>query len=221
MNQKPYSYSHILAGTLNAVCGVFWSIAYILYVKQAQKDHSYGMPLLALLFNLTWEFVYTFLHPVHGIGRLTHFPWLFLDSQLLLLTVQNGPDVWKESSPLVAKYFLVIIIIGGLLALSAQWTFSNQFVDNNASFWSAYMCQNILSWGSIFMILARGNSSGHSMPIWFFRFTGSLAANLRYLYRVHTWPQKYGFIGAPFTTWLLWMPTLADLIYVLIFNAIN
>ncbi|KAJ4470853.1 hypothetical protein J3R30DRAFT_3531111 [Lentinula aciculospora] len=221
MKQAPKDYSHLLAGALNATCGISWSIAYVLYVKQAQRDHSYGMPLAALLLNFTWEFVYTFLQPVHGIGRVTHFPWLFLDSQLLLLTIQNGPHMWKESSPLIAENFLPISIVGGLLALSAQWTFSKQFINHNPSFWSAYMCQNIISWGSILMLLSRGNCSGHSLPIWFFRFAGSLAANLRYLYRAYAWPQRYEFILGGFTIWLLWMPTLADLIYVLTFKIVN
>lgn len=45
------------------------------------------------------------------------------------------------------------------------------------------------------------------------RFFGSLAANMRYLYRVYTWPSKYGFISASFSAWILWTPCIADLIY--------
>jgi hypothetical protein len=76
----PTNYSHALAGVLNASCGLCWTAAYVLYVRQARRDHSYGMPLAALVLNLSWEFVYTFLWPVHGVGRIFHFPWLFVDA---------------------------------------------------------------------------------------------------------------------------------------------
>lgn len=46
-----------------------------------------------------------------------------------------------------------------------------------------------------------------------FRFIGSFAANLRYLYRVNVWPGKYGFLAGPFAMWILWMPCIADLLY--------
>lgn len=75
----PEQYSHLLAGFLNGLCGLCWSAAYVLYVLQARKDERSGMPLLALILNITWEFVYTFVYKLNGIGRLIHFPWVFID----------------------------------------------------------------------------------------------------------------------------------------------
>ena len=164
----PENYSHTLAGVLNASCGLCWTAAYVLYVQQAHRDHSYGMPLGALVLNLSWEFVYTFLWPVHGIGRIFHFPWVFVDawvffynnlqpptdhdcllnknkniSLLLAQTVKHGPLMWKETSPIVAQNFTLIVCICAFLALTAQWCFAHQFSKNNSCFWSAYICQNV------------------------------------------------------------------------------
>jgi len=77
--QPTKNYSHVLAGTFNALCGLFWTTAYVLYVFQARSDLSYGMPVVALIMNLAWEFVHTFIYPVHGIGRIFHFPWVLVD----------------------------------------------------------------------------------------------------------------------------------------------
>ncbi|KAF8995901.1 hypothetical protein BDQ17DRAFT_1250313 [Cyathus striatus] len=217
----PKHYSHLLAGVLNTICGISWTIAYVLYVFQARKDNSYGMPLTALIFNVTWEFVYTFIYRLNGIGRYVHFPWVFLDAFLVSETLKHAPKEWAETSPLVANHFSTFFSIASLLALTAQWTFAHQFSRTNASFWSAYVCQNILSWGSIWMLLARGNGSGHSMEIWWCRFIGSLAANLRYLYRVNVWPQKYGFLSGAFSVWILWMPCLADLLYPFVYQFVT
>jgi len=217
----PESYSHLFAGVLNASCGLFWTAAYGLYVQQARQDQFYGMPLLALVLNLTWESVYTFIYRLNGVGRYFHFPWVFVDGLLVAETLKHGPKQWSDSSPLIAENFSIIFVVCVLLALSAQLTFAHQFSESNASFWSAYVCQNVLSWGSLWMLLARGHTSGHSLPIWGCRFIGSLAANCRYLYRVNAWPQKYGFISGAFSTWILWMPCLADLFYPVIYKLVT
>lgn len=220
-HKTPKNYSNLLAGCLNASCGILWTTAYILYVQQARKDNSYGMPLLALILNISWEFVYTFVYHLNGVGRLFHFPWVFIDGFLFYETLKHGPEMWEKTSPIVADNFGAIVFISLFVATTAQWTFASQFSSYNASFWSAYVCQNVLSWGSLWMLLTRGDSTGHSMPIWWCRFLGSLAANLRYAYRVKAWPQKYGFISGVFSTWILWMPCLADLIYPIVFNYIG
>ncbi|KAJ7154173.1 hypothetical protein C8R46DRAFT_1297887 [Mycena filopes] len=212
-SSAPRGYSNLLAGTLNALCGILWTAAYVLYVRQARADESYGMPLFALVANISWEFVYTFVRPVHGIGRLFHFPWVFVDGLLLLETIKYGPSQWRDSSPLVADHFPLLVSLALLAALSAQWAFAQQFYDSNSCFWSAYFCQNVLSWGSLWMLISRGNPSGHSLLIWWCRFLGSLAANVRYVYRVHFWPAKYAFIDGAFSTWALWAPCIADMLY--------
>ncbi|KAL0059083.1 hypothetical protein AAF712_014214 [Marasmius tenuissimus] len=82
LSKPPKTYSNLLAGGLNATCGLFWSAAYVLYVYQARKDKSYGMPVFALCLNLAWELIHTFVYPLHGIGRYIHFPWVFLDIRI-------------------------------------------------------------------------------------------------------------------------------------------
>jgi hypothetical protein len=37
---------------LQVVCGITWTTAYVLYVKQSSKDKSYGMPIIALYVSL-------------------------------------------------------------------------------------------------------------------------------------------------------------------------
>ena len=83
---------------------------------------------------------------------MIHFPpsdneliILHITSLLVIETLRFGPKAWIGTSPIVAEYFTQIFCIGTLLALSAQWTFANQFSRCNASFWSAYVCQNVSS----------------------------------------------------------------------------
>ncbi|KIJ32228.1 hypothetical protein M422DRAFT_141550, partial [Sphaerobolus stellatus SS14] len=159
---------------------LLWTAAYILYVKQAREDRSYGMPLLALILNISWEFVYTFVYRRNGVGRFFHFPWVFIDGILVMETIKYGPDIWQKSSPVVAGNFRAIVLLSFVIGVTTQWTFASQFSRSNASFWSAYVCQNV---GNLLSVCSR-----LILNRWC-RFLGSLAANLRYLYRVKAWPQ--------------------------------
>ncbi|KAL9709421.1 hypothetical protein Ac2012v2_007157 [Leucoagaricus gongylophorus] len=125
------------------------------------------MPVIALIMNLVWEIVHTF-DPVHGVGRFFHFPWVFVDCLLLFETLEYGPRQW-HTVPLVADNFVPLVVFGLMLGISGQWTFTSQFSDSNSCFWSAYVCQNMVYWGLLWMLLSRGNTSGHSLYIWYFK----------------------------------------------------
>lgn len=58
-------------------------------------------------------------------------------------TLKHGPEIWEKTSPIVADHFNMIVFISLLIATTAQWTFASQFSGYNASFWSAYVCQNV------------------------------------------------------------------------------
>ncbi len=49
-NNPPLCFLWIHDG-MNLTCGLLWSTAYIFYIKQAFRDKSYGMPILALSVN--------------------------------------------------------------------------------------------------------------------------------------------------------------------------
>lgn len=80
---------------------------------------------------------------VHFLSGDITLTLLYIFSLLVVETLRFGPKAWVDASPVIAEYFVQIFCIGTLLALSAQWTFANQFAQRNASFWSAYVCQNV------------------------------------------------------------------------------
>ena len=44
-------------------CGMLWTLAYLLIIRQGFLDRTYGMPLAALCVNLSWELVFAFVYP--------------------------------------------------------------------------------------------------------------------------------------------------------------
>ena len=48
---------------------LFWTVAYLLFFLKGMKDKSYGMPLVPMAFNFTWELIHSFIYPsTHNIS---------------------------------------------------------------------------------------------------------------------------------------------------------
>lgn len=47
--------------TLMLGSGAFWTLTYVLMIRRGFVDRTYGMPLVALGANVSWEFIFSFL----------------------------------------------------------------------------------------------------------------------------------------------------------------
>ncbi len=50
--------------------GIFWTITYILIIQRGLRDHTYGMPLVALCANISWEFIFSFILPPYLVQHI-------------------------------------------------------------------------------------------------------------------------------------------------------
>ena len=61
------------------VGGIFWILTYIFIISKGYKDKTYGMPLLALCANISWEFIFSFLFPHSPHQLYINYLWFALD----------------------------------------------------------------------------------------------------------------------------------------------
>ncbi|KAF2685264.1 hypothetical protein K458DRAFT_22138 [Lentithecium fluviatile CBS 122367] len=202
---------------LTIVMGLLWITAYILYIRQAYRDASYGMPLFALCTNVAWELLYGLFYPP-GVGEfVTFLPYFIVDLGLVYTNVKFGPNEWKDS-PLIRNNIPWIILFGTGMMTWAQWAFVNMFDDlHEASFWSGFVCQLGVGWGAVAMVGARGSVRGQSLQIWFFRFTGTLCAIAVFQWRVYHYPADYTYVRTPMATFLFVAAEVAEVLYPLLF----
>ncbi len=57
--------------------GLFWIITYILIIKRGFQDKKYGMPMVALCANISWEFIFTFIYPQNDLQKNHYFSVVF------------------------------------------------------------------------------------------------------------------------------------------------
>jgi hypothetical protein len=79
--------SHSVSGV---GCGVLWTLAYLLIIRQGYLDRTYGMPLAALCANLSWEFIFTFVYPHDLPQRAVNVVWLSFDFVILVQLLLYG-----------------------------------------------------------------------------------------------------------------------------------
>ncbi|KAM0320764.1 hypothetical protein ACHAO8_000055 [Botrytis cinerea] len=217
INQPPLHYLQV-QDTLILSTGLFWTIAYILYIRQAYRDESYGMPIVALCANIGWEIVYGFRLPFTLTQILVFVPWLIIDAFLVYTTMKFGPNQWNHA-PMVSQNLKTILGGGIGTMVVLHWAFAETFRDDmDAMFWSAFVLQMVLGISSVAQLMERGHKGGHSIEIWFCRFIGSASAILTYCWRYVYYPKDYTVVGTPLTAFLFVAAELADLYYPIVFK---
>src|SRR5438552_3095164 len=61
--EPPNSHVMPVSNALSAACGLLWAASYVLLTTRAFMDRSYGMPIFATCYNVTWETIYAFIYP--------------------------------------------------------------------------------------------------------------------------------------------------------------
>jgi hypothetical protein len=61
------------------VGGIFWILTYVFIIFKGSKDKTYGMPLIALCTNISWEFIFSFILPSSAQQLFINYLWFGLD----------------------------------------------------------------------------------------------------------------------------------------------
>ncbi|GAB3404221.1 hypothetical protein GCM10027569_12140 [Flindersiella endophytica] len=128
--------------------GVAWTIAYLLIIWHGFADRTYGMPLVALGANLSWEFIFSFVHPSDQPQRTVNVVWLLFDLVILVTAVRFGAREFPGLPRL-----LYLGGLGGILVLSylGVLLFANEF-DTGGAVYVAF-AQNLLMSGLFLSML--------------------------------------------------------------------
>ncbi|KAI1173435.1 hypothetical protein F4777DRAFT_447358 [Nemania sp. FL0916] len=216
VNKPPLYYLWLQDGCI-IVAGLLWTMAYVLYIIQARKDKSYGMPLIALCANISWEITYGLFYPLSYVETAAFILWLLLDLGIVLSTVKFGTKQWRHPS-LVARRIPTILVIGCGLSLLIHWQFIEALGSRDeAAFWSGFACQNLLGTLSVMQIISRGNTSGHSWSIWLCRWIGSSLAIVLYCWRYYHYPESYPFAGSSVAVSMFILMEIVDLAYAVMY----
>ena len=184
-------------------CGAFWTLTYLLIIRRGFIDETYGMPLVALCANISWEFIFSFLYPHGPVQHPVDLVWFSLDLIILFQLLRYGP---REFADLTKREFYAMFGLALATSFCAILSVTQEFDDWDGAY-SAFGQNLLMSTLFVAMLRARGSPRGQSVPIAIFKMLGSgLASIAFYLYS----PLSEGSVLLPF----LYIATLVfDLIY--------
>ncbi len=166
---------------------VLWQATYVLMAVRSFRTRSYGMPILALTLNISWEVVYFAYVSDMLFEKLGFAFWLILDIPLLYTSVKYGRREW-EHAPLIARHLPIILAAMTIVGLVGNYAFAVWWLAvpsrgtgiktgkfyygvegydcTELAFWSAAVLQLPASAGCLAMLLIREHSGGASYAIW-------------------------------------------------------
>jgi hypothetical protein len=168
--------SELLNMTFTVVIGTSWTLAYILIIVQSFRDKTYGMPFLALSFNLCWEILFS---TILWDGKLAHLiiygTWAVLDIFILAAYLRYGIKEWpRRISPNYFYPFSIMVLVGTFVFIYFLCTEIHDVGGN----YMAYIQNTMMSVLFINMLNNRGNIKGQSAWIAFFKMLGTGVATL-------------------------------------------
>lgn len=159
--------------------GAFWALAYLLIIRRGFLDETYGMPLVALCANVSWEFIFSFVHPHGPVQRPINTVWFLLDLIILFQLLRYGP---REFAGLSKGAFYAMFGLALVTSFCSVLFVTYEFDDWDGAY-SAFGQNLLMSVLFITMLYARRSLRGQSCPIAISKMLGTALASIAfYLY---------------------------------------
>jgi hypothetical protein len=105
-----------------------WVVAYALIIAQCFRDKSYGLPLVAICLNISWELLASWVWPNpvplwHAFDRA----WFFVDLVIVYQLLRYGREL--QRIPEVRRHFYAIVAVTFMASVAGLHTFYLQYRD--------------------------------------------------------------------------------------------
>ena len=150
--------------------GIFWILTYIFIISKGYRDKTYGMPLLALCANISWEFIFSFLIPHSPPQLYINYLWFALDVVIVFQFFKYYKNEFPNlSSTTLSAVFAISIATAFIIILSG-----GLYVGDVDGVYAAFGQNLLMSVLFIVMFFRRGNSlRGQSIFIAIFKMLGT------------------------------------------------
>lgn len=158
--------------------GLLWTITYLLIIRRGILDHTYGMPLVALCANLSWEFIFSFIFPHDPVQRPVNIAWLSLDLIILFQFLRYGP---REFPSLPKKLVYGMVVLSLCMAFLTILFITLEFDDFDGAY-SAFGQNLMMSILFLALLYSRKSLRGQSLSIALAKMGGTALASAAFLF---------------------------------------
>ncbi|MCX4526400.1 MULTISPECIES: hypothetical protein [unclassified Streptomyces] len=163
---------------LTLVSGVAWTVVYVEAIRVGLRDRTYAMPVAALALNFAWESIYAVNEVTAGVSAqgVVNVVWAVADIAIIGTYLRFGRAELPGfvTRPLFAGWSGLVFAS----AFAVQWLFLAHFGTHDATRYSAFL-QNLLMSGLFIALYAgRQGPRGQSLVIAVAKWLGTLAPTL-------------------------------------------
>lgn len=160
---------------LTLVSGVAWTVVYVEAIRVGLRDRTYAMPVAALALNFAWESTYAVNEFRTGVSAqgVVNVVWAVADIVIVYTYLRYGRAELPGfvTRPMFAVWNLLVFVTG----FAVQWLFLAHFGTHDATRYSAFL-QNLLMSGLFIALYAsRRGRHGQSLVIAVAKWLGTLA----------------------------------------------
>jgi hypothetical protein len=155
--------------------GLCWAATYLLIIRRGFADRTYGVPIVALCANLSWEFIFAVVRPqAEGAQQIGYFVWLMLDLVIVYTVLRFGP---REFPYLPRPVFYAGFAGTLVLAYLGVDMVCREF-DNGKGAYAGFAVNLMMSGLFLAMLASRRGLRGQSVSIAAWKFVGTIFASL-------------------------------------------
>ncbi|WP_139559286.1 transmembrane-type terpene cyclase [Methylotetracoccus oryzae] len=151
---------------------LLWGMAYLLIIRRAFKDRSYGMPFAPMCVNVAYEFTFGFVFPDVPPMNYANIAWFFIDLVIVYQYLRFGRDEFPALFP--RNWFLPSVVLGIVTAFVGVVAMTVEFHDVNGNY-SGWGDQLLISISYVALLARRQSIRGQSVYILLSRMFGSIA----------------------------------------------
>jgi len=160
---------------LTAVLGPAWLAVYVFGIRRAWLDGRTPIPLLAIPFNVAWEFCFGFVYisRTPAVGVVAIRIWLLIDLLMVVVAFRFG---WRDTPWMSARTFRICYALVFPYAILFTYLMAKELNDLDGAY-GAFGLNMFMSFAFVVMLLRRGSTAGQSMYIGLGKLIGTAASS--------------------------------------------
>lgn len=163
---------------LSLISGICWTFVYIELIHLGLKEKTYGMPVIALALNISWECIYSFKDLTTnpgGVQSWINLAWFLLDIVIVITYLKYGKKDFSQYFDV--RFFKPWTLIVFIMGFSVQIAFVEEFGQMSGAY-SAFLQNLIMSVLYINMLATRKSKKGQNQLIAVCKWIGTLAPTI-------------------------------------------
>lgn len=164
-----------MVALLTVISGLAWTIVYAESIRIGFRDKTYAIPIAALALNFAWESTYA----VHdlltsvSLQAFVNLAWALADLAIVFTYFKFGRA--ELPSLVTRRMFAAWGTLIFSVSYAVQWLFLAEFGAHDASRYSAFLQNALMSGLFLQMVIERRGLRGQTLTIAIAKWLGTLA----------------------------------------------